>query len=57
MDCLKSKNKFKKMNLFSKKKFINIPNIIKTSIDIRLDCLKSKNKLKKINIFNKNSII
>ena len=28
------------------KKFINSPNTIKTSIDIRLDCLKSKYKLK-----------
>ena len=27
-------------------KFINSPNIIKTSIDIKLDCLKSKYKLK-----------
>ena len=28
-------------------KFINSPNIFKTSIDIKLDYLKSKNKLKK----------
>ena len=27
-------------------KFINGPNIIKTSKDIKLDCLKSKHKLK-----------
>ena len=38
------------------KKFINSPNIIKTSIDIKLDCLKSKNKFKKMNLFSKNSI-
>ena len=29
-------------------KFINSPNIFKTSIDIKLDCLKSKNILKKL---------
>ena len=35
-------------NNFFKKIYLNInsPNIIKTSIDIRLDCLKSKYKLK-----------
>ena len=37
--------------------FINSPNIIKTSIDIKLDWLKSKNKLKKMNQFSKNSIM
>ena len=35
-------------------KFINSPNILKTSIDIKLDCLKSK---KNKNLFSKNSIM
>ena len=39
------------------KNFINSPNIIKTSFDIKLDCLKSKNKFKQMNLFSKNSIM
>ena len=35
------------------KNFINSPNIIKTSFDIKLDCLKSKNKFKQMNLFSK----